>query len=123
YALPTKPQGFWSIGDRFWRYQPDFLIALFNELLLFVVVAQVYFLARRLFDASVAWLSGVLVLATELLWRFSVSGLSTLLLLVIFMGLVWCLVLLEEAARAPARERAVLPLLGLLAGALVGLGG
>ncbi len=36
------------------------------------------------------------MLGTELLWRFSVSGLSTMLLLVIFIGLAWCLVLLEQ---------------------------
>ena len=33
YILPSKPVPFWSNDSRFWRFQPDFLIALFNQLL------------------------------------------------------------------------------------------
>ena len=100
YTIPTaKP--FWSNGGRFWRFEPDFLIALFNQLLFLAVIALVFFLARRLFDPGVAWLSAGLLLGTELFWRFSVSGLSTMLLMVIFLGLAWCVVLLEQEARAP----------------------
>ena len=35
---------------QFRRYQPDFLIFVFNQLLLFVVATLSFFLARRLFD-------------------------------------------------------------------------
>ena len=48
-----------------------------------------------------AWLSALLVLGCALLWRFSVSGLSTLLLMVIFLGLTWCMLKIEELAREP----------------------
>jgi 4-amino-4-deoxy-L-arabinose transferase-like glycosyltransferase len=114
---------FWSSGGRFWWFEPDFLIAVFNQLLLLASVALVFFLARRLFDSGVAWLSAGLVLGMELLWRFSVSGLSTMLLLVIFLGLTWCVVLLEEETRVPKwGPRGVLVLAGLT-GAMVGLGG
>src|ERR1035437_8305937 len=85
-----------SSTKSFSRFKPDFLIALFNQLLFLAVIALVFLLARRLFDPGVAWLSAGLLLGTELFWRFSVSGLSTMLLLLIFMGLAWCLVLLEE---------------------------
>lgn len=122
YAISTtKP--FWSSNGRFWRYEPDFIIALFNQLLLVVVIALVFLLARRLFDPGVAWLSAGLLLGTELLWRFSVSGLSTMLLLVLFLGLVWCLVLLEQEARAPKWGRFGIFLLAGLTGAMVGAGG
>jgi len=77
---------FWSDGGRFQRYQPEFLIAVFNEILLLVVMALTFLLARKLFDPAAAWLSALLVLGCALLWRFSVSGLSTLLLMVIFLG-------------------------------------
>ncbi len=117
----TKP--FWSNAGHFWRFEPDFLIALFNELLLLLAITLVFFLARRLFDPVVAWLSAGLMLGTELLWRFSVSGLSTMLLLVIFLGLAWCVVLLEEEARAPKRGRWGIVILAVLAGAATGLGG
>jgi hypothetical protein len=56
-------------------------------------------LARRLFDVSVAWISAIIMAGSELFWRFSVSGLSAMLSLVIFLGLVWCLVAMEQAAR------------------------
>jgi hypothetical protein len=117
----TKP--FWSNEGRFWRFKPDFLIAIFNQLLFLAAIALVFFLARHLFDPGVAWLSAGLLLGTELLWRFSVSGLSTMLLLIIFLGLAWCLVLLEEEARAPKWGPHGILVLAGLAGALVGMGG
>jgi 4-amino-4-deoxy-L-arabinose transferase-like glycosyltransferase len=117
----TKP--FWSFGRSFWRFQPDFLIALFNQLLFLALIALVFLLARRLFDPAVAWLSAGLLLGTELLWRFSVSGLSTMLLMVIFLGLVWCVVLLEQEARTPKWGTLGILVLAGLSGAMVGLGG
>jgi len=120
-ASVTKP--FWSAGGRSWRYQPDFLISLFNQVLLLACVVLVYFLARRLFDPSVAWFSAVLALGTELYWRFAVSGLSTTLLLLIFLALAWCLVFLDEEAREPRRGFGWLLGLAILAGLLTGAGG
>jgi len=116
----SKP--FWSSGGRFLRYEPDFLISLFNQLLFFGVIALTFLLARQLFDPAVAWFSAVLLLGCELLWRFSVSGLSTMLLLVIFMGLIWCLVFIEREAREPKWGTKSLLLLTAAAGFLLGLG-
>jgi len=114
---------FWSENGHFWRYQPDFLIALFNQALLVVVAALTFFLTRRLFDAGVAWLSAFLVIGCELLWRFSVSGLSTILLLIFFLGVTWCLVRIEEMARGPQPGSGRLLALALAAGGLMGIGG
>jgi len=121
---------FWSIADskipggrRGSHYQPDFLIAIFNQILFVIVVVLAFFWARRLFDAAVAWLSVVLLFGTVVLWRFSVSGLSTMLLLLIFMGLLWCLTLWESEVREPKRGLAVLILLSTAAGVLTGIGG
>jgi hypothetical protein len=122
YAVDvTSP--FWSENDRFQCYEPDFLIAVFNQILLLAAVGLTFFLARKLFDAGVAWLSAILVFGCELLWRFSVSGLSTLLLLVIFLGLAWCLVKIEELAREPQPRPNRLLGLVLAAGLLTGIGG
>ena len=87
------------------------------------LVVAVFYLAKRLFDAQVAWVSALLLLGTELFWRFSVSGLSTILLVLVFTGLVWCLVLLEEEIREPKWKKAGIFFLAALVGALVGLGG
>jgi hypothetical protein len=123
FDMPAKPQTYWNPNGLFARYEPDFLIALFNQVLLYALIVVVFFLARRLFDRAVAWLSAGLLLGTELLWRFSVSGLSTLLLLLIFMGLVWTLVLLESEVREPKRGPAALLILAGLAGAVTAVGG
>ena len=121
YAASTiKP--FWSNNGRFWRYQPDFLIALFNQLLFLAVIAVVFFLARRLFDGGVAWLSAGLLLGTELFWRFSVSGLSTMLLILIFLGLAWCIVLVEKETRVRKWGPNGALILAGLTGAVVGFG-
>ena len=123
---------FWSIPSarltadssrQFWRYQPDFLIAAFNELLFFALIVLVFLLARRLFDPPVAWLSAIVLLGTEMYWRFAVSGLSTMLLLLFFLGLAGCLVLLEQEVRTPKWGPVSLPVLAALAGMLVGFGG
>ncbi len=90
---------FWSEGGRFTRYQPEFLIAIFNQMLLIVVVLLTFLLARAFFDPLAAWLAALLTLGSDLLWKFSVSGQSTLLLLVIFLGLLWCLVKIEGIVR------------------------
>jgi hypothetical protein len=115
-------KAFWSQDGRFWRYEPDFVISVFNEMVFFAVILLTFLLARRLFDPEVAWLSGLLLLGSELLWRFSVSGLSTMLLMLIFVGLAWCLVLVEQEARAPKEGPQKLFLFAAGAGALVGLG-
>jgi 4-amino-4-deoxy-L-arabinose transferase-like glycosyltransferase len=121
YPLNLK-NAFWNNSGNFWRYEPDFLIALFNEVLLLVVVVLTFFLARKLFDTSVAWLAAILVLSCELLWRFSVSGLSTMLLLIIFIVLAWCLLRIEEAARDPQPRSGRLLGLAIAAGVMAGVG-
>jgi len=113
---------FWNKDGRFWWYPPDFFIAVFNQVLLLGAVVLTYLLARFLFDSTVAWLSALLLLGTELLWRFSVSGLSTMLLLVIFLGLIWVLALLERAVRQGTGRPATPLVLTALAGLLVGIG-
>jgi 4-amino-4-deoxy-L-arabinose transferase-like glycosyltransferase len=121
YPVELK-KPFWSSNSHFWRYQPDFMIAMFNEVLLLAAVALTFFVARRLFDTKVAWLSAFLLIGCELLWQFSVSGLSTMLLLVIFLGLTWSLLRIEESSRnLLARPNRMLGL-ALAAGVLTGVG-
>jgi hypothetical protein len=123
YQLPVKPKRFWTNKGVFYRYQPDFLIGLFNQVLFLAATIVVFLVARRLFDAPVAWLSAILILATELFWRFTVSGLPTVLLMLIFSGLVWTLVLFEQEVRATNPGPGRLFMLAGLAGLLVGIGG
>ena len=121
YPVELK-KPFWSSNSHFWRYQPDFQIALFNQILLLAAVALTFFIARKLFDKNVAWLSALLLLGCELLWQFSVSGLSTLLLMLIFLGLSWSLLKIEEQARDLLTRPNRLLGLTLAAGGLTGVG-
>ncbi|MEI8291338.1 MAG: glycosyltransferase family 39 protein [Verrucomicrobiota bacterium] len=113
---------FWTEGGRFARYKPEFLIAVFNQLLLLTVVGLTFLLARMFFDPVTAWLSAALMLGSDLLWKFSVSGQSTLLLLVIFLGLLWFMAKIEERGRVQLPDTRRLFVLAATAGVLVGLG-
>src|ERR1039458_9312838 len=48
---------FWSEGGRFTRYPPEFFIAIFNQILLLVVVLLTFLVARKIFDTPAAWLA------------------------------------------------------------------
>ena len=113
---------FWSEGGRFLRYKAEFRIAIFNQILLLAVVALTFLLAKKLFDGQAAWLAALLTLGSDLLWKFSVSGLSTLLVLVIFLGLIWLLVKVEELGRAELPDPRRLFILAITIGLLTGLG-
>ncbi|MEI9865903.1 MAG: glycosyltransferase family 39 protein [Limisphaerales bacterium] len=121
YPVNLK-SAFWANNGSFWRYQPDFFIALFNQLLLLVVIVLTYLIARKLFDPNVAWLSAILVLGSELLWRFSTSGLSTMLLMVIFLGLTLLLLEMEKGGREVEPRNGLLLGLAIAVGVLTGLG-
>jgi len=113
---------FWYRNAKFWRHQPDFLISLFNQLLMVAMLVTLWFLTRRLFDEEAAWIATLCLLGVELLWRFSVSGLSTMLLLLFVSGILWVVHLLEVEAREPKRGIKGIVLLSVALGLLVGLG-
>jgi 4-amino-4-deoxy-L-arabinose transferase-like glycosyltransferase len=109
-------------NTQFMTHQPDLLIGLLNQILFIIAAVLVFLLARRVFDTGVAWVSAFVFLGAELYWRFSVSGLPTMLLLVFFLGLVWVLVRMEEGVRAEQRGFGWVLLMALGAGVLLGLG-
>jgi hypothetical protein len=103
-------------APQYWTYQPERWIAVFNQALFFVAIVLLFRIARRLFDSRVAWFSAILFGGTSLYWKFSVTGLSTIWMVVIFLAVVACLVRIAERPENP-------PLVwSALAGALVGLG-
>jgi hypothetical protein len=112
----------WNRAGGFWIYPPDFIISLFNQALFFACVVMVFFLARKLFDGLVAWTSAALFFGTDLFWRFSMSGLSTMLVMLIFLTLAWCLLRLECGIREGnwAERRQLLAAAGI--GALTAFG-
>ncbi len=113
---------FWSRSGQFERYQPEFRIALMNQVLLLLVVLLTFFIAWKLFDLPAAGLAAVLTVGSDLLWKFSVSGLSTMLLLVIFLAVAWCVIQAGEWGRTPEAGAGKVFLNGIALGLLVGLG-
>lgn len=114
---------FWINNGVFWRYQPDFLIGVINVVLFFAVVAAAFFIARKLFDFRVARLSAYLLLGSSILWRFTESGLSTMLLILIFLGLTWAIIKIEELAREEQSDTTWILCWSAILGILTGVGG
>ncbi len=83
-------------ATQYWTYQPERWITVFNQALFFVAILLLFRLARNLFDDRVAWLSALLFGGTSLFWKFTVSGLSTILVIVIFLAIVSCLVKIAD---------------------------
>jgi hypothetical protein len=107
---------------QYWAFQPERWITVFNQVLFFLAVLLLFRIARRLFDARVAWLSAALFAGSNLYWKFTVSGLSTIWLVVVFLAVVWCLVGIEHSARQGVPAKGSMAL-AALAGVLTGLGG
>lgn len=125
-VLAANPFGFPDTTSerRFSIYRPDLWIAMFNQLLLLVAVWMVFRLGRRLFDEQVAWVAAVVLAGSELFWRFSTSGLSTILLMVLFLGIVDVLSRIEPQTREGAtRGPGWMTGMAVLAGLLAGLAG
>jgi hypothetical protein len=113
-----------TVVRNFSVYLPDLWIAIFNQALFFVAVWMVFRLGRRLFDEPVAWVSAAVFAGSDLFWRFSISGLSTMLLVVLFLALIEVLSRLEPQTREGATKGTAWMLgIAALAGVLAGLAG
>jgi hypothetical protein len=100
-------------------YAPNMYIAVFNQMLFGLGALLVFRLALRWFNLHVAWMSAVLFLLTELYWRFTVSGLSTMLVIDLVLLLVLLLSIFERRARengTPAKLLLNALMIGITAG-------
>ena len=110
------------------RYQPEILINILNQLLFFFALLQLFRLGEKLFDRAVAWCSSLVFIGAELYWQFCASGLSTMLILVLFLTIIKMLVRLEEKVSLELAKEAKVQSFGWVfrmacwIGALVGFG-
>ena len=109
-----------AIRGGFSVYLPEMVIAFFNQLLFGLGALLLFRLALAWFNSTVAWTSVILFVLTELYWRFSVSGLSTMLLIDLVLVLVWLLGRFERGHRESAKTGKLL-LYAAAAGAATGL--
>ncbi|MFA6546196.1 MAG: hypothetical protein WCS99_17385 [Limisphaerales bacterium] len=120
-AMRVLPFDFkFPAGEESRTWQPEQLIAWLNQALFLLTVLLAWRLARNLFDPTVAWLSAAVILGADLFWRFSISGLSTMLALTLLMLVANLLVAAERGAREDDWGTARLYLTALLVGALMG---
>ncbi len=80
-----------------------FIVALSMLCFLGAVVVQ-YFLIRRVFDVRLAFWSTLLTLACDLCWRFTLSGLPQMFMLLLFNAALYTLVRAIEAQLAVDRS-------------------
>ena len=113
---------FHSPMEGFKIYYPELVVALCNQTLLLLAGVILFLLTNRLFEGTMAWVTSIVFVGSESLWRFSVSGLNTLLLVLLVLAVVWCLLWLEEGAREGWNETKLVLLAGLT-GIVVGVGG
>ena len=112
----------WEITEQtFWRYHPERIIGGFNQALFFAALFLVYRLSVRLFDRAVGFMAVILMALTELFWQFTTSGLSTMLLIVLWLLLVDALVRLEAGNREGGKSKTWLVGMAVYAGLIVGV--
>lgn len=121
--MKVLPFHFTAQAKNFASYQPELWICVANQVLFFISVLLLYKLARRMFDPPVAWLSAGLFAAAEVFWHFSVSGLSTMLLVTIVLGIASTLWLIDDEDRKDTARPGRMVLLGIVLGLLIGLAG
>jgi hypothetical protein len=112
YGLPA---------DQFYR-RPyvEVAISVLNLALFGVVILLAGWLGRRLFDPTVGGLAAVLTLGTEHFWRLANSGLPSLLVMILLLGLVHVWVSWDRAGTAETTGGGRRFLLAAAAGVLVG---
>ena len=83
-------------------YPPErWVILPFNQLCLLACVLIVFLWAKRLFDRRVAVMAAVLMLFSDTLWSFGVSGLPTNFLMLLLLLAVYCLFLADQRLNPP----------------------
>jgi hypothetical protein len=79
-----------------WKMTPTDLIYVAEKMIagvsiLFFLLSVViwYFVGARLFDSKLSLIACAIVLMTDMMWQFSLSGLPQMLMLMLFSGAVW----------------------------------
>ena len=83
-------------SKNFRRFQPEVMIGIVNQGLFIGCGLLLFLIARSLFDDAIACFALVVFMGTDLMWRFSFSGLSTNLGMFLVLLLTACLIKLER---------------------------
>jgi 4-amino-4-deoxy-L-arabinose transferase-like glycosyltransferase len=84
-------------------YAPErWVMVPFNQLCLLGSLLLAYFWAKQIFDSRVAVTAGLLLLFSDTLWAYSISGLPTNLLMLLFLLAMYCLFRADQRLNPPA---------------------
>jgi 4-amino-4-deoxy-L-arabinose transferase-like glycosyltransferase len=90
----------WKMPSSDILYAGDKAIAFVAIIFFLLSVVVLFFTARRLFDQKIAIFACALVLMSDMMWQYSLSGLPQMLLLFLFNGMLYFLVRAVEAQYA-----------------------
>ena len=83
-------------------YAPErWVILPFNQICLLLSLLLVYVWTLRLFDRRVAITAGLILLFSDTLWSYGISGLPTTFLQLLLLAAMFCLFLLEQRLNPP----------------------
>lgn len=74
----------WQMGPNEWVYSLDRVIAVVSTLFFLVSIGVTYLLVSRIFDAKIAGVCAILMLFSQSLWDYALSGLPQMLMLMLF---------------------------------------
>jgi len=83
------------------KFYPELAVVVFDQLCLLGSILLVFLWAQRLFDRRVAVTAGWLMLFSDTLWSYSVSGLPTTLLMLLFLLSAYCLFVADGKLNPP----------------------
>ncbi|MSR65069.1 MAG: phospholipid carrier-dependent glycosyltransferase [Verrucomicrobiae bacterium] len=96
------------------KFPPETLIVATSEVFYLLSMVLLYLLGRQLFDKRIATVATLIFICCDILWRYSISGLPTTMLLFFFLAAQVCMV---NAQLASARGGNKLLIWGLAAAA------
>jgi 4-amino-4-deoxy-L-arabinose transferase-like glycosyltransferase len=83
-------------------YAPErWIILPFNQVCLLLSLLLVYHWAKGLFDRRVAIMAGLILLFSDTLWSYGISGLPTTFLQLLLLAAMYCLFLLDQRMNPP----------------------
>ena len=89
-ALPLAAvQSTWKMYPTDLVYTPERVIVCVSIFFFLLSVGIWYFVGKLLFDSRLSILACAIILVTDMMWQFSMSGLPQMLMLFLFSGIVW----------------------------------
>jgi|GEM_PF-5619423 len=103
----------WKMSETDKVYGLDRIVVGVNMLFFMMSAILAYFMARRLFDSSIATITFLIVICTDLFWKFTFAGSPNSLMLLLFMAAMYFTYLATEKS---LEQRKISFFLGILAG-------